>query len=87
MPGVIIYRTKFNRYYSLVSFDDNSYNDEKIEIPKRGDTILWDKGNVTLEQLENSRKTKDSLVRRLNDGENIKLKDLKNELKGFFKYD
>jgi hypothetical protein len=85
MPGVIIYRTKSNLYYSFVSFEDSSYNAEKIDIPKRGDTILWDKGNVSLEQMENARKTKDELVAKLNSGEKIKLKDLKKELDGFFK--
>jgi len=81
MPGVIIYRTQSNLHYSFVSFDDDLYNAEKIELPKMGDTILWDKGNVSLQQIQNARKTKDDLVAKLNAGEEV---DLKKELDSFF---
>lgn len=85
MGGFFIYKTESNQYYSFVCFDDELYNSQVKEAPTVGDTILWKTGNVSLQQMENARKTKDSLVKRLNDGEKIKLKYLKKELDGFFK--
>lgn len=84
MTAVLIYKSPSQHYYSFVISDDNLYYDAIKVMPKDGNKILWSKGRVSLEQLENSRKTKDNLVKRLNEGEKIKLKDLKNELKGFF---
>jgi len=82
MPGVLIYQSLSGCCYSFVIADHDLYNAEIKEIPKRGDKILWEKGNVSLEQIENSRKTKNSLVARLNNGEKI---DLEKELSDFFK--
>jgi hypothetical protein len=82
MAGVLIYQTVSNCCYSLACADDYLYNIEKIEIPKRGDKILWEKGNVSLEQINNARKKKNSLVERLNNGEKV---DLEKELEEFFK--
>jgi hypothetical protein len=85
MPGVIIYRTKSNLHYSFVSFDDDLYNAEKIELPKGGNTIIWDKGNVSLQQMQNARETKDDLVAKLNAGEKVDLDIEKAKLEDFFK--
>jgi hypothetical protein len=82
MPGVLIYQTAYRCCYSFVSADDGAYNAEKEDISKRGDKILWEKGNVSLEQIDNSRKTKNCLVARLNNGEKV---DLEKELSDFFK--
>jgi hypothetical protein len=82
MAGVLIYQSVSGCYYSSVHFNDDAYNAEKEDIPKRGDKILWKKGNVSVEQLDNSRKTKNSLVARLNNGEKV---DLEKELAEFFK--
>jgi hypothetical protein len=81
MAGVLIYQSASRCYYSFVIADDELYNFEKIEMPKRGDKILWERGNVSLDQIEKARKTKNSLVARLNNGEKV---DLKKELDDFF---
>jgi hypothetical protein len=83
MPGVLIYQFA-SQYYSFVIADDKLYRATKKEIMKDGQ-LLWSKGRISFEELEDARKTKDSLVKRLNDGEKIKLKDLKKELDCFFK--
>jgi hypothetical protein len=82
MPGVLIYQTMSGCCYSFVSADDDIYNAEKEDIPKRGDKILWTKEKVNFEQIEKSRKTKNCLVARLNNGEKV---DLEKELDSFFK--
>ena len=66
----------------FVSSDDSLYDFAMKEIPKRGDKILWKKGNVSLEQIEDARKTKDTLVTKLNNSEKV---DLEKELEEFFK--
>lgn len=81
MAGVYIHQSTSENYYSVVIFDDNLYNSEIKEAPTRGNKILWKKGNVSVAQIQNSRETKDSLVERLNKGEQV---DLKKELDGFF---
>ncbi|HPD81943.1 MAG TPA: hypothetical protein PK357_02480 [Candidatus Pacearchaeota archaeon] len=81
MPGVLIYQTPSRCCYSFVIADDDLYNAEIKEIPKRRDKILWEKGNVSFEQIEKSRKTKNCLVARLNNGEKV---DLEKELDIFF---
>ena len=81
MVGVLIYKSASQQYYSFVSFDDDSYSVERREIPKRGDQILWERGNVSLAQIENARKTKDDLVKKLNEGQEV---NLEKELEEFF---
>lgn len=80
MAGVLIYKNTLQDYYSYVIADDNLYAAAKADILKSS-TILWEKGNVSLEQIQNARRTKDNLVAMLNRGEEV---DLKKELDGFF---
>ena len=69
-------------YYNLVISDNSIYSDmRKNLVNNNSNRILWEKSNVSLNQIENSRNTKDDLVRRLNDGENV---DLEKELEEFF---
>ena len=82
MAGIIIYESTSKHYYDLVLNDHSMYRAAKTDIRKNGDKILWKKGNASPEQIENSRKTKENLVARLNKGEKV---DLKTELDGFFK--
>lgn len=82
MAGVMIYKTKSGCHYTFVSADDYIYAAEKINVPERGDKILWEKENVSLEQIENCRRKKISLVAKLNNDEKI---DLEKELAEFFK--
>jgi hypothetical protein len=82
MGGFYIYKTESNQYYSFVCFDNELYNSQVKEAPTTGNTILWKTGNVSLQQMENARKTKDALVAKLNAGEKV---DLKKELDDFFK--
>ncbi|MEK6833607.1 MAG: hypothetical protein AABY32_06190 [Nanoarchaeota archaeon] len=81
MAGVLIYKSALNQHYSFLSVSDDSYEAEREDIPNRGDKILWEKGNVTPEQIQNARETKNTLVARLNAG--IKV-DLEKELESFF---
>lgn len=82
MPGVLIYKNALQNYYSYVIADDNLYNAAKTDILKDGSTkILWERENVTLEQIESARRTKDTLVSKLNRGEKV---NLEKELEGFF---
>ncbi len=80
MAGVLIYKSA-SQHYSFVFADDGFYKIVRKEIPKNGDEILWEKGNVSLQQIENSRKTKNDLVMKLNKGEKV---DLEKELNCFF---
>jgi hypothetical protein len=82
MGGFYIYKTESNQYYSFVCFDNELYNSQVKEAPTTGNTILWKTGNVSLQQMENARKTKDALVAKLKAGEKV---DLKKELDDFFK--
>jgi hypothetical protein len=82
MAGILIYQTASGCSYSFVVSDDSLYDSEIKDIPKRGDKILWERGNVSLEQIEDARKTKNTLVARLNNNEKV---DLEKELAEFFK--
>jgi hypothetical protein len=81
MAGVLIYKSVLNQHYSFVSSEDNLYNSIILNFNESGEKVLWGRGNVSLEQIENARKTKDDLVRKLNEGEKV---DLKKELDVFF---
>ena len=83
MAGVLIYKFA-SQYYSFVIADNSVYRAAKKELIRSGNEILWAKGRVALEQIENARETKDDLVARLNNGEKINPKYLKKELKVFF---
>lgn len=84
MAGVLIYKSALNQHYSFVAADDDLYNALIADLNKSKDKVLWGKGNVSLEQIENARKTKDNLVERLNEGEKV---DLEKELEEFFERD
>jgi len=81
MAGVLIYKSALNRHYSFVAADDDIYNAIITDLSRSKDKILWGKGNVDFEKIEEARKTKDDLVKRLNEGEEA---DLKKELDVFF---
>jgi hypothetical protein len=84
MAGVLIYKS-VSRYYSYIIEEDSLYELVLKGISKTKDEIVWKKGNVSLKQLESARKTKDDLVRRLNEGEEADLEKEIKELEGFFK--
>ena len=80
MAGVFIYKDVFRKYFSFVIVDD-TYAVAKSNTQDRGGIILWEREGVSLEQIEDSRKTKDDLVRRLNKGQEV---DLEKELLDYF---
>ena len=86
MPGVLIFKvTKSDNYSSLVVSNDDTYNKMKEYIlVEKSYEILWEKSNVSFEQIEACRKTKDELVSRLGKGEKIEKVDLEKELSGYF---
>ena len=82
MAGVLIYRSSLNQHYSYVVAEDNLYDAVKADIiGNESNKLLWERGDVSLEQIQNARKTTDSLVARLNKGEKI---DFEKELAEFF---
>ena len=82
MAGVLIYESALKNYSSLVIADDKEYAAMRTAIRENiSNKILWERKNVSLKQIENSRKTKDNLVRRLNEGEKV---DLEKELSIYF---
>jgi hypothetical protein len=82
MAGVLIYQSALNQYYSYVVAEDNLYAAVKADIiGNKSNKLLWERGDVSLEQIQNARKTTGSLVARLNKGEKV---DLEKELAEFF---
>jgi hypothetical protein len=84
MPGIIIYKTSFQQHYCFDFPDQSTYRSAKADIRRNKDEILWKKGNVTYEQIKNSKGTTTNLVNKLNNGEKV---DLAKELADFFKCD
>ena len=83
MAGVFIYKNKImESHYSFVIADDSAYLHVRNSVAEdQSNAILWERKNVSLNQIQNSRKTKDNLVKRLNKGEKV---DLEKELGKFF---
>ena len=88
MAAVLIYRIGSQNYsqsYSLVIFDDKLYEMSKVKFEHDGRNVLWEKANVPLEQADAARKTKDDIVARLNQGQEITPEQIEQELAPFFK--
>jgi uncharacterized Zn ribbon protein len=83
MAGVLIYKSGIMQsHYSFVIGNNSEYADMRNSLLKiESNSILWERNKVSLEQIENARKTKDDLVRKLNEGEEV---DLYKELDVFF---
>lgn len=82
MAGVLIYKSALNQHYSFLCADNGEYVAIRVGILENiNNKILWERENVSLEQIENARKTKDNLVAMLNAGKKV---DLKKELDCFF---
>ena len=82
MAGVLIYESVLKQYFSLVVADNKEYIAMKSSIlENNSNKILWGKKDASLEQIENSKKTRADLVRRLNKGQEV---DLEKELSDYF---
>lgn len=82
MPGVIIYETKNPKhYYGYIFQDQCTYSAAKRDIRSNNDKILWKRGNVGPEQAKNAEETMNSLVKKLNNNEEVNFADA---LNGFF---
>lgn len=82
MAGVLIYESALKQYFSLVIVDNKEYIAMKSGIlENKSNKVIWEREGVSLEQIEDSRKTKDDLVRRLNKGQEV---DLEKELSDYF---
>ncbi len=58
MAGVLIYKGVL-QYFSLVVCDNVLYHATRKEMSENGGgQILWERGNVSLQQIEDARKTK-----------------------------
>jgi hypothetical protein len=86
MPGVIIFKTKEPKhYYSFIFYDQPTYRTAKHDIRENKDEIIWKKGNVGPGQAKNAEETINSLVKRLNNGEEVNLDIEKAKLEDCFK--
>lgn len=75
MAGVLIYKSALNQHYSFLSADNGEYVAIRVGILENiNNKILWERENVSLEQIEKARKTKDELVAKLNKGKKVNLK-------------
>jgi hypothetical protein len=84
MAGILIYKSRITRnHYSFVVTDDKLYGAVREDFLKNNlNQIIWEKGNVSLDQIEDSRKTKNDLIRRVNEeGAEV---NFAIELEGFF---
>lgn len=82
MAGVLIYEGALKQYFSFVTADNKEYIAMKSGILENtSNKIIWEKENVSLEQIENSKKTRADLVRRLNKSQEV---DVEKELSDYF---
>ena len=86
MSGVIIFKSKEpNHYYSFIFADQPTYRTAKHDIRGNKDEIIWKKGNVGPEQAKNAEETINSLVKRLNNNEEVNLEIERAKLEDLFK--
>ncbi len=82
MAGVLIYVDAHNQHFHFITVDNNTYNARKSEIlENKSNKILWEKENVRLSQIEDSRIDESDLIERLNKGEEV---NLEKELSKYF---
>lgn len=81
MAGILIYQTN-SQFYSFVVADNNIYKktEEKFTDSSYID-LLFNKGNLTLQQIENARKKVSEIVGKLNNNQKI---NVKKELSDYF---
>jgi hypothetical protein len=85
MPGVIIFKTNEPKhYYGYIFPDQPTYRTAKHDIRGNKDEILWKKGNVSLEQARNAEETMNSLVKKLNDNDEVNLESELAKVADFF---
>ena len=79
MPGILIHKS-YCQFYSFVIADDVIYEETRKEFKARSKDessdfkLYFDKGNLTLQQIEDAREKTAEIVKRLNQGENVKVK-------------
>ena len=62
MAGLIIYGS-YGQFYSFVIADDKAYEKASEDLADNPNAkILFDRGDLTLQQIEDSRKTKNKLL-------------------------
>ncbi len=82
MAGVFIYSNALKQHFSFVSVDDGTYSVMKLDANKdKSKEILWERENVELQQIEDSRTKRINLVKKLNQGQEI---NLEKELAKYF---
>jgi len=82
MAGVLIYEGALKQYFSLVTADNKEYIAMKSGIlENKSNRVIWERKDVSFVQIENSRKTRADLVRRLNKGQEV---DVEKELSDYF---
>jgi len=83
MAGILIYKDLFE-YYNIVMDDNLMYECVKKGLIKNKNKIIWEKGNVDIQKIEEARDTKNLLVQKLNAGEAFDLEKELKELDKFF---
>ena len=82
MAGVLIYEGALKQYFSFVIADNKEYIAMKLGIlENKSNRVIWERKDVSFTQIENSKKTRADLVRRLNKGQEV---DLEKELSDYF---
>ena len=81
MAGLLIYKS-YGQFYSFVIADDRAYEETRKEFKNaKHINLYFDKGNLTLQQIDDSRDKTAEIVKRLNQGEKV---NAKKELSDYF---
>jgi len=82
MAGVLIYANALKQHVSFVTADNKTYTVIKADLLEdKSIEIIWEKENVNLQKIEDSRITRADLVRKLNEGQKV---NLEKELSKYF---
>jgi len=74
MAGLLIYES-YGQFYSFVIADNELYEMTKKDLSNKGNhKVYFGKGNLNLEQLDNSRDKVSELVKLLNEGKRLDVK-------------
>ena len=85
MASILIYQSislHLAEHHIFIFKDDKLYNNTKKYIEDKGYSVLWEKRDVTPEQIEHGKNTINELMERLDNREDI---NIDKELSYFFK--
>tara|TARA_Y100000034_G_scaffold64995_1_gene78644 strand:+ start:875 stop:1120 length:246 start_codon:yes stop_codon:yes gene_type:complete len=80
MPGIIIYRA-YGQYFSFSASDDVVYGGIKQDIISRSEEIVFCRGEISLNQIDDAREGVANIIKMLNSGEEV---DAEGKLASYF---